>query len=204
MDLVDKKNVVLRKIGQQRHQISRTLNGRAGGDPQIHSHFFGNDRRKSGLSKARRAVEQHMIQTFLPALCRLHIDLQVFLDLVLPHIFVQPFGAKAHFLPIPRHLSGTDDPAFKIKFLSLTTLEHRSLLCISFSVFKTDGCLGLSQAYPACGFAEERGRNIKTKESPVYISGFHNKVLRQEGGTGTSRKFPKGALMLWIKSSVPL
>ena len=48
------------------------------------------------------------------------------------------------------------------------------------------------------------GRNIKTKESPVYISGFHNKVLRQEGGTGTSRKFPKGALMLWIKSSVPL
>ena len=62
VDLIHEQNIILVEIGQQRRQITRFFNGRAGGDANIDAHFGGNNTRQRSLAQSRRAMQQHMIQ----------------------------------------------------------------------------------------------------------------------------------------------
>ena len=62
VDLIHEQNIILVEIGQQRRQITRFFNGRAGGDANIDAHFGGNNTRQCRFAQPRRAMQQHMIQ----------------------------------------------------------------------------------------------------------------------------------------------
>ena len=81
MDLVDKKDISLLQIGQQRGQISRLFDRRSGGGADLHPHLVGHDAGEGRLAKTRRPVEQQMIQRFPPPARSLEIDPQIALDL---------------------------------------------------------------------------------------------------------------------------
>ena len=94
MDFIDKKNIMRFQIGQNGGQIAGTLYNRPGGGLDINTHFAGDDIGKGGFTKARRSVEQNMIQRLSPAARCFNEKAQVPLDFLLPHIVVQRPGAK--------------------------------------------------------------------------------------------------------------
>ena len=112
MDLVHEENVILVEVGQQRRQIAGLFNGRAGGDADIDAHFGGDNARQRGLAQARRAVQQHMIQRFAAAACRLDEHGQVALGLLLTDVLLQGMGTQGLLLRILRQKGGGDDRLF--------------------------------------------------------------------------------------------
>ncbi len=64
VDLVDEQHVVALQIGQQRSQIARAFEHRAGGRTQVHAHFPRHDVRQRGLAQTRRAEQQHVVEGF--------------------------------------------------------------------------------------------------------------------------------------------
>ena len=102
MDLVHKQDIPLVEIGQQRRQIPRLFNGRAGGDADIDPHLLRDDPRQRGLAQTRRPVEQHMIQRFLPLPGRLNKNAQILLGLFLTDVLRQSLGPQRGFLSVLR------------------------------------------------------------------------------------------------------
>ena len=97
MDLIHKKHIPLLEVVQDGSHLPRLFNGRPGGDFHVNIHLIGNDARQRSLSKTRRAVEQDMVQSFAPGLCRLNIDLQCGLCLLLPDVIFQILGTETVF-----------------------------------------------------------------------------------------------------------
>ena len=95
--LVDEEHVPGAQVGQQGRQVPGLFNGRAAGDAQVDPQLARHDAGQGGLAQARRAVEQHMVQRFLPALGRLDVDFQVLFDFVLANILVKRAGAQGVF-----------------------------------------------------------------------------------------------------------
>ena len=62
VDLVDEQHVALFQIGQQRGEVARFRNHRAGGGAEIHAEFARDDLRQRGLAEAGRADEEHMVE----------------------------------------------------------------------------------------------------------------------------------------------
>ena len=73
VDLVDKEDISLLQIAQDRCHFPRFSDGRSRSDLHMCSHLIGNDSGERGLSKSGRSVEQHMVERFPPRLCRLDI-----------------------------------------------------------------------------------------------------------------------------------
>ena len=94
MHLVDKQHIPRIQVGQKSGQIPRLFNGRAAGDPQIDSHLIGHNPSQGGLAQTGRAVEQHMIQGFLPALGGLDVNFQILLDLILADVLFKRAGTQ--------------------------------------------------------------------------------------------------------------
>ena len=77
VDLVDEEDVVLFEIGQQRREIARLGDDRAGGGAEIDAELLRHDLRQRRLAEARRPDEQHMVERLAAALRRLDEDLQI-------------------------------------------------------------------------------------------------------------------------------
>ena len=88
MNFVHKQDIVFRKVGQQRGQVSRFFNGRAGGNADIDPHLIGNNIAQGGLAQSRRAVEQNVVQRFIAHLGCLDKHLQIPFRLLLADIFI--------------------------------------------------------------------------------------------------------------------
>ena len=94
MDFVDKEDVLRLEGGEDGGHIPGPLNGRAGSNLDVHSHFLGNDVGQGGFAQARRPVEDDMIQRLPPQLGRLDANGQIILDLGLAHELRQLAGAQ--------------------------------------------------------------------------------------------------------------
>ena len=94
MDLIHEEDVILLQIGEQGRQIAWLLDGRAGGDADIDPHLVGNDTGQGGLTQARRAVEQDMVQRLAAQLCRPDENFKVALGFFLPDVLRQRFGPQ--------------------------------------------------------------------------------------------------------------
>ena len=66
VDFVNEQDVAVLQIGEQRREIARFGNDRAGCGAEPDAHFLGDNLRERGLAKPRRAKEQHMVKR-LPA-----------------------------------------------------------------------------------------------------------------------------------------
>ena len=94
MNLIHKQDIILIEIGQKGRQISRLLNGLAGGNADMDPHFVGDDPRQRGFAQSRGAMEEHMIQGFLAHFGRVNEYGQVFLGLFLANILCQALGTE--------------------------------------------------------------------------------------------------------------
>ena len=94
MDLIYKKDVMLLKTVQDRRHLTRFFDRRTGSHLHVHAQLIGNNTGKGCFSKARRTIEQHMIQSLISRLCRFDINLQRLLCLLLTDIFCQKLGAQ--------------------------------------------------------------------------------------------------------------
>ena len=79
-------------------QITGALNGGAAGDSNIVAHFRGDNARQGGFAQAGRAVEQNVIQRFLPGQSGLHVNAEAVFYFRLTEIFRQRMGAQAALL----------------------------------------------------------------------------------------------------------
>ena len=89
MNFVDEQDVVRLQIGQNRRQIPRPLQHRAGGLPQIHAQFMRDDMRQGGFAQSRRAKQQHVIKGFTASSCRFDKDFQLTADFLLADVISQ-------------------------------------------------------------------------------------------------------------------
>ncbi len=78
MYLIDEQNVKRLQIGENGRQVTRLLQHRAGGLPQLHTQFIGDDMGQGGLTQARWAEQQDMVQCFAPATRGADKDLKLF------------------------------------------------------------------------------------------------------------------------------
>ncbi len=62
MDLVDEEHVPCLEVGEDRRQVAGSLDGRTGGDADVHPHLVRQNVCQRGFTQARGAVEQHMIE----------------------------------------------------------------------------------------------------------------------------------------------
>ena len=99
MNLVNKKYVILIQIGQNCCQISRTLNGRSGGDLNIHIQFIGDNACQCRLAESRWAIEQDMIQWLISELRCLYKYFQILLNTLLSDVILQVLRPQTGFLP---------------------------------------------------------------------------------------------------------
>ena len=97
VDLINKENVALGEVRQQRGQIARLFDGGAGRHADMHAHFVGDNAGERRLAEAGRTVEQHMVERLVAAACGLNVNRQVFLDLLLPVIFRQALRPQREF-----------------------------------------------------------------------------------------------------------
>ena len=95
MNLVNEQHVSGVQVGENGGQVAGALNGRAGGDADVLAHFGGHNAGQGGFAKARRAVEQHVIQRVVAGQRRLNVDAQAVLHGLLAHIIPQGVGAQA-------------------------------------------------------------------------------------------------------------
>ena len=94
VDLVHKEDVVLVEVGEQGGQVPGLLNGRAGGDADVHPHLVGDDAGEGGLAQPRGAVEEDMVQGLVPELGRVDEHGEVLLGLFLADVLGQALGAQ--------------------------------------------------------------------------------------------------------------
>ena len=95
MDFVDKQNVALVQIGQDRRQIAGPFDRRPRGHADVDPHLGRDHVRQRSLAQAGRAIEQDMLQRLLARTGSVQEDAQPFLDLFLAQIVVQVARAQS-------------------------------------------------------------------------------------------------------------
>ena len=77
MHLINKKNITGLKRSQESCKVTGLIKDRPGSDFHVHSHLVCDDMRKSGLSKAGRAMKKNMVKGFAPHLCGAYIYIEI-------------------------------------------------------------------------------------------------------------------------------
>ena len=104
MDFIDKQHIVRFKIGQQRRQITRALQDRAGSAFDRHTHFLGDDVGQRGLAQPRRTENQRVVQRFRAPARSLDKQLHLFAHGWLTNIVGQAQRTNRpvlNFFPVP-------------------------------------------------------------------------------------------------------
>ena len=94
MNLIQEQNLTGGQRRQNRRQITRMLNRRAGGDAQRRLHLCRNNHGQSGLTQAGRARKQHVIGAAAAHLRGLQHEGKLLAHAALTHEVVQGFGAQ--------------------------------------------------------------------------------------------------------------
>jgi len=94
VDFVNEQNIVRLKICQDRGEVARFRNHRAGGCAEADAHLAGQDLRQRRLAEARRAEQENMVQRLSPPARSLDIDFQVRLRLALADIILKRLGTE--------------------------------------------------------------------------------------------------------------
>ena len=97
VDLVDEQDVAVLEIGQERREIARLGDHRAGGGAEIDAELARDDLRQRGLAEPRRADEQHMVERLGPPSRRLDEDVEVGARLLLADELRQPLRPQRGF-----------------------------------------------------------------------------------------------------------
>ena len=77
VDLIDEQNVALLEAGQDRRQVARMLDRRAGGQSQGRSHLGGDDHGERRLAESRRARKQDVVGAGRAHACSVKHELQL-------------------------------------------------------------------------------------------------------------------------------
>ena len=85
------------KVGEDRGQVALDLQRRAGCLLEGDSQFVGDDVGQRRLAKARRTVEQHMVERFAARFGGLDGDVEIVFDLCLADEFLQALRAEFEF-----------------------------------------------------------------------------------------------------------
>ena len=94
---------------EQRRQIARLFDGRAGGHADARAHLVGDDARERRLAEARRTVEQHVVERLIAPARGLDVDGQIALGLLLAGIVGQQLRAQADLALVLRRQARGDD-----------------------------------------------------------------------------------------------
>ena len=128
VDLVHKQDVPLVEVCQQRRQIAGLFNGRAGGDTDVDPHLLSDDACQGGLAQSRRAVEQNVVQRFLPLPGGLNKDAQILLGLFLTDVLRQGLGPQRGFLGVLRQ-KGLGHDRLLVNIISKVDAHSFTSLC---------------------------------------------------------------------------
>ena len=94
VDLVDEQHVAVLEIGEQRGEIARLGDHRAGGGAEADAHLARDDLRQRGLAEPRRAEEQDMVERLAARLGGLDEHAQVLARGLLADELVEMLGAQ--------------------------------------------------------------------------------------------------------------
>jgi hypothetical protein len=94
VDFIDEQHVVRFEVAEDGGKVACALQHRAGGLTQIDPHFGRDDVRQGGLAEPRRTEQQHVVERFVPRPCRGHEDVELFADLGLADVFIEPLRAQ--------------------------------------------------------------------------------------------------------------
>ena len=94
VDLVDEQHVMRFQIGEQRGEIARLGDHRAGGCAESHPQLICDDLRQSGLAQPGRAEEQRVIHRLAARFRGLYEDFQIIARTLLPDEFAQALRAQ--------------------------------------------------------------------------------------------------------------
>ena len=94
VDLIQEQHLTGGQRRQNRRQITRMLNRRAGGDAQRRLHLCRNNHRESGLTQTGRARQQHMVGATATHLRSLQHQRQLLTHTALTHKVVQGLRAQ--------------------------------------------------------------------------------------------------------------
>ena len=83
MNLVDEKDIVGFKAGQESREITGFIKYRTGSEFEPYTEFVGNDVGKRGFAESRRSVEQGVVQWLVAHFCSLHKDAEILHDFLL-------------------------------------------------------------------------------------------------------------------------
>ena len=83
MNLVDEKDIVGFKAGQESREIAGFIKHRTGSEFKPYTEFVGNDVGKRGFAESRRSVEQGVVQWLVAHFCSLHKDAEILHDFLL-------------------------------------------------------------------------------------------------------------------------
>ncbi len=95
VDLVDEEDVALAELREHGGEVAGPLDGGTGGDVDGDAHLAGDDAGQARLAETGRAGEQHVVDGLGPAAGGLEDDLEVVLQLRLPHELGQGAGPQA-------------------------------------------------------------------------------------------------------------
>jgi hypothetical protein len=94
MDLVNEQHVARLQVGEQRRQIAGPLEHGARRLTHIHAELAREDVRERGLAQTGRTEDERMVERLAAHDRGLHEDLELRLDLLLPHVVREPLGAN--------------------------------------------------------------------------------------------------------------
>ena len=97
MNFVNKQDVVLFQIGQQRRQVFGLFQHRAAGLAQVHTQFVSDDVRQRSFAQSGWAKQQHMVQRLVAFFSRANEDLQLLTHFGLAYVLVEQFWAQGTF-----------------------------------------------------------------------------------------------------------
>ncbi len=113
MDLIYKQDVSGLKICQDRCQITRAFDSRAGRDMDIDPKLICNNARKACLAQAWRAIKEDMVKRLAAALGRPHKNSEILLDLILSYEFCEPLRPEISVRLLFRASIAGYDPLFE-------------------------------------------------------------------------------------------
>ena len=95
MDLVDKQQIAGLQIHQQTNDVPGPFQGWSARDPAMNAELLSQHQRHGGFAKARRTIEQHMIQGITPPEGSLHSNPQDLLQFALADVVIQSLRPEA-------------------------------------------------------------------------------------------------------------
>ncbi len=108
MDLVDEQDVAVLEVGQQRGEVARLGDHRAGRGAEADAHLAGEDPGERRLPEPRRAVEQHVVERLAAALRGIDEDAQILARRLLADELVEALRAKRRVGVLGRALGRRD------------------------------------------------------------------------------------------------